>query len=106
MISPEQRRRIVNRVIFQYPFDERPGLWIYLLWFCLSTRTNNRNQPDFIATEIETGYSSDFIQQGFQELSDYGRTVLAAIQSAVEELEHVNRLNNRLSPIEEDPNEE
>ncbi|EPS32771.1 hypothetical protein PDE_07731 [Penicillium oxalicum 114-2] len=83
MLPPEERRRILNRVIHQNPYDERPALWIYLLWLCLTTRTGSGNLPDFVAAEIETGYSSDFLQQGFLELADYGRTVQAVMRGLV-----------------------
>ncbi|KAI2789581.1 hypothetical protein POX_d05075 [Penicillium oxalicum] len=106
MLPPEERRRILNRVIHQNPYDERPALWIYLLWLCLTTRTGSGNLPDFVAAEIETGYSSDFLQQGFLELADYGRTVQAVMRGVNEEREHRDRVNNRLSPIQEQSDEE
>ncbi|KAJ5433385.1 uncharacterized protein N7458_012541 [Penicillium daleae] len=82
MATNDEKRRILNRILVQSPYDPRPELWIYLIWLCLTIRKDGK--PDFDAVEEETGYSDLFLREGFRKLSLHGDVVRALFKEAID----------------------
>jgi hypothetical protein len=42
MATNDEKRRILNRILVQSPYDPRPELWIYLIWLCPTIRKDGK----------------------------------------------------------------